>query len=378
MTHHSVAIAGGGLSSLTLARILHVNGIEAAIYELDASPEARIQGGMLDIHHDSGQVALRAAGLFEDFRAIVHPGGQAMRVLDKNAVVRMAREDEDGGRPEVARGQLRDLLLNSLPAGTVRWGAKITMARPVGEGRHEVTLADGSTFTTDLLVGADGAWSKIRPLLSGALPAYTGISFVEANLFDADSRHPESAAVVGGGMFMALGDGKGFLGHREPGGTLHICAAVEVGEDWLSGIDFTDPAGAKAAVLAHFTDWHPSLRALIADSDGVLVPRHIHALPVGHRWQRVPGVTLLGDAAHLMSPFAGEGANAAMLDGAKLGEAIVAHPGDTEAALTAYESEMFVRAEASAVMSVEGHGLLFSENAPQPLVDQFAAYAGGS
>ncbi|KOV64636.1 FAD-dependent oxidoreductase [Streptomyces sp. MMG1121] len=372
LPHHPVAVVGAGLGGLALARVLHVRGIEAVLFDLDASPAARTQGGMLDIHDDSGQEALRAGGLHEEFLERVHPGGQATRVLDRHGTVRFEESDDgSGGRPEIDRGDLRELLLGSLPEGTVRWGAKVTGARPLGDGRHEVTLADGTAFTTDVLVGADGAWSRIRPLLSPARPAYTGVSFVEADLEEADLRHPVSAAVVGGGMLFALDAARGLLAHRESDGSLHLYAAVEAPQDWLDGIDFGDTEAAKAAVLKEFGGWDESLRALVADADGTLVPRRIHALPVGHRWERVPGVTLLGDAAHLMSPFAGEGANLALLDGAELGLALAAHPGDTEAALAAYEERMFGRSEVSARESADNGALLFRADAPQGLLDMF-------
>ncbi|SEF15877.1 NAD(P)/FAD-dependent oxidoreductase [Streptomyces sp. Ag109_O5-10] len=370
--HHPVAIVGAGLGGLTLARVLRVHGVEAAVFDLDASATARTQGGMLDIHDDSGQPALRAAGLYDAFLAHVHAGGQATRVLDKDArVVLDIPDDGTGGRPEIDRGDLRRLLTGSLPDGVIRWGAKVTGARPLGGGRHEVTLEDGGSFTTDLLVGADGAWSRIRPLVSDARPAYTGVSFVEADLPDADVRHPGSAEVVGAGMLFALGAGRGLLGHRESDGSLHVYTAVEAPEEWLDGIDFTDAEAARRAVLDHFGDWDKCLRALVADAEGPLVPRRIHALPVGHRWDRVPGVTLLGDAAHLMSPFAGEGANLALIDGADLGLALAAHPGDPEAALAAYEEKMFRRAERSAADSAASAAMLFRADAPQGLVDMF-------
>ncbi|MEU1010857.1 NAD(P)/FAD-dependent oxidoreductase [Streptomyces sp. NPDC005890] len=372
LPHHPVAVVGAGLGGLALARVLHVHGIEAALFDLEASAGARTQGGMLDIHEDSGQEALRAAGLYEEFLARIHPGGQATRVLDRHGTVHLAEPDDGtGGRPEIDRGDLRALLLGSLPAGTIHWGAKVTDARPLDGGRHRVTLADGTGFTTDVLVGADGAWSRVRSLVSAARPAYTGVSFVEADLLEADLRHPASAAVVGGGMLFALGPGRGFLAHRETDGSLHVYAAVTAPEDWLDGIDFADTEAAKAAVLKEFDGWDDSLRALVADADGALVPRRIHALPAGHRWDRVPGVTLLGDAAHLMSPFAGEGANLALLDGAELGLALAAAPGDTEAALAAYEARMFRRAEASATDSARSQDLLFCADAPQGLVEMF-------
>lgn len=240
---------------------------------------------------DTGQEALRAAGLHADFRRLTHPGGQALRILDKHGVVHREEEDEDDGRrPEVDRGQLRDLLLTSVPESTIHWGKKITGARPLAGGRHAVTLADGTAFTTDLLVGADGAWSRIRPLVSEAAPVYTGVSFVEVDLLDADRRHPGSTAVIGNGFFFALDDGKGFLAHRETDGSLHVYVARKARQEWITGIDFTDTDtdAAKAAVLAHFDDWDDSLRALVADADGALVPRYIHALPIGHRWDRTP------------------------------------------------------------------------------------------
>lgn len=370
-----ITIIGAGLGGLTLARVLHVHGIPSTIYEAEASPDVRGQGGMLDIHEYNGQPALKAAGLYEQFLGIILPGAQGQRVLDKHGNVLLDEPDKgNGGRPEVHRGDLRRILLDSLPSGTIRWGHKLKTVSPLGGGRHLLTFSDGVAVTTGLLVGADGAWSKVRPLLSGVKPAYSGISFIETHLSDSKGRYKQSAEAVGGGTLMAIAPGKGILAHREAHGALHTYAALEKPEDWIARIDFSDRTAALARVAAEFDGWAPELTALITQSETDPVPRLIRALPIGHRWDRVPGVTLLGDAAHLMSPFSGEGANLAMQDGAELGEAIAANPGDVEAALTLYENDLFPRSASAAKEADRNLRLFFNDDAPQSVVDLFLSF----
>lgn len=365
----SITIVGAGLGGLTLARVLHVHGISATIYEAEPSAESRQQGGQLDIHAHNGQVAIAAARLTGEFRAIIREGGEAVRVLDREGAVLLDEPDSGtGARPEVLRGDLRRVLLDSLPAGTVQWGKRLAHVAARGDGTHDLSFDDGTTVRTQLLVGADGAWSKVRPLVSDAKPRYVGTTFIETYLHHADERHTAAAAAVGNGAMYALAPGKGIVAHREAGGVLHSYVQLARPASWLAGVDFTDGAAATRAVAAEFDGWAPALRALITDGDSAPVARVIHALPDGHSWNHVPGVTLLGDAAHLMAP-SGEGANLAMLDGAELAAAIAANAGDLEASVAAHEERMFSRARSEAADARALMDLCLGARAPFGFID---------
>ncbi|MFI9006141.1 FAD-dependent oxidoreductase [Actinosynnema sp. NPDC053489] len=365
----TIAIVGAGMGGLALARVLHVHGVEAVVYERDSSRRARGQGGTLDIH--SGQRALREAGLIDGFFAIARGEGQDMRLMAPDGTLLLREDTPDDApllRPEVDRAALRDLLLDSLPHHAVRWGHAFESA---ADG--VLRFADGRTATYDLLVGADGANSRVRALVTDARPAHVGQNCVELRIPDVDRTHPDLAALVGRGNCWVFGDGKSLAAQRNGDGCVRIgLNFYHTGEDWFatSGIPFDDPAAARARLVELFAGWDARFTALIAASDDTIAPRPITTLPVGLTWPSRPDVTLVGDAAHLMPPV-GEGANTALLDGALLGLALAARPDDHPTAVAEYEREMFERAAAAARMSADVQELLMSPDARQRLLDFF-------
>lgn len=352
-----IAIIGSGPGGLTCARILQQAGASVAIYERDADAHARDQGGTLDMQVETGQKALRAAGLLDEFMATARPEGQDMKALDKDGNVLMAHIAEPGelDSPEMDRSDLRDLLLASLKPDTIQYGMSFESATPKGNGVHELLFADGTSTEVDLVVGADGAWSRVRPLLSAERPSYEGVMFIEVHFQDVDETHPGIAELVGNGGMFAMQDNKALIAQRQSRERIRTYVAFRGGVDWAAeaGIDAKDATAVRTFLLEKFDDWSPELRSLLTDCDDEFIARPMYSLPVPHVWNTRAGVTILGDAAHLMSPFSGLGANTAMLDGADLAEAILSSP-DLLTAVAAYESTMLPRAAINAAGAHEG------------------------
>ncbi|MFI1969183.1 FAD-dependent oxidoreductase [Streptomyces cinnamoneus] len=358
-----VAVVGGGLGGLACARVLQRHGRSVTVFESEVSADARPQGGTLDMHAGTGQAAIRAAGLYERFQALARPEGQEMRLLDHTAAVLEHHHPAEGdeSRPEIDRGQLRGLYLDSLAPGTVRWGRAVTAVTPLGGGTSRLHFADGDSEDFDLVVGADGAWSRVRPALSPAAPVYTGVTFTETALDDCDTRHPRIAELVGDGLLMAKGPGKGLFAQRNSNGHIRVYVALRAPHDWhaAAGLDLDDAEAVRAHLLRLFDGWDESLLALIRDSDRGFTDRPLYALPVPHTWRHVPGITLLGDAAHVMPPL-GLGANLAMLDGTELATALLTEP-TVDDAVRAYESVMLPRSADAAKACGDGLATLLPQ-----------------
>ncbi|WP_414941754.1 FAD-dependent oxidoreductase [Amycolatopsis sp. cmx-11-51] len=210
----------------------------------------------------------------------------------------------------------------------------------------------------------------MRPLLTPATPLYSGTCFIEIALTSGDPNHRASVAAIGSGTLMAAAPGKGITVHRYANGLVRGHVVLNRPEVWMRSIDFGDPSAGLRQVCNEFDGWSPLLTDFVTESDAQPLLRPIYALPVGLSWDRTPGVTLVGDAAHLMSPFAGEGANLAMYDGADLASEMVEQL-DIEVALAAYEERLFLRSSEVAGRSAQNLEIFYGRDAPQSVVTIF-------
>lgn len=373
---------GAGPAGLTFARVLHRHDHPVTVLERDPAPDARPPGGTLDLHENLGQLALGKAGLLAEFQALSRPEGQAMRILDVDGTVLRDWQPrpDDRANPEIDRRQLRDLLLGPLD---VQWGRGVTEVEPgTGDGVL-VRFADGRQETFDLVIGADGAWSRVRPAVSSVTPHYTGVTMVETSLDDVDTRHPDLARLIGDGSMAVYGVNRGLVAQRNSGGHVKVYAQFRAPLDWHTnldrhmglnrragmdaGLDLADVEAVRSSMLALFDGWAAPVLDLFRHGTA-FVHRPLHVLPVSHTWAHVPGVTLLGDAAHLMPPL-GLGANLAMLEGAELAESVAAAPGpgELDEAVRAFEEQMWARAGRWAKITTAGLERLVSPDPSEAL-----------
>lgn len=375
MQHPSIAVIGAGPGGLTAANILHRAGWRVEIFEADASLTARDQGGTLDLHPGSGQWALEKAGLLETYFAEARHEDQEQRIAD-HATGALLREDIPeagaGEQPEIDRVLLRQLLLRPLPKDCVHWGERLEAVTTQADGRHRLHLTTGEAGPFDLVVGADGAWSRVRAALTAAQPVYTGVTFVELWLDDVETRHPELARMVGHGTLSSLHDGAGIIAQRNGGGMVRVYAAFRTAPEETDRPDKALAGLSKDELLMRYAGWAPSLRALIAEADRIAAIRPIVALPPETmRWASQQGLTLTGDAAHVMPPL-GVGVNLAMQDAAELAEALIGTQ-DWRKAVSDYEEVMLARALETAVECGQAFAEWFSADGARAIIEQMEA-----
>jgi 2-polyprenyl-6-methoxyphenol hydroxylase-like FAD-dependent oxidoreductase len=360
MSNLRIAIIGAGPAGLTLARLLQTNNIPCTIFELDANPNERNQGGTIDLHPQAGQLVLREAGLIDEFKRHSRPEGEAMKLvksdgsvlIDEN-VTGSFRPAEYSDRPEIDRVKLRAMLLDSLQPGTVTWNKKLRSVEKSSTttAKYDLHFVSGVEEGFDIVVGADGAWSKVRNFLTDTQPLYSGITAIELWALEVDERNPWLAEFVGKGSCFMFDEGRAIICQRSGNNSIRTYAAVRQPETWFKdcGIDWSNPDDARKELIErYFADCGEDLKRVISESNDQLIPRPMWMLPIGMKWEACLGVTVIGDGAHLMTPFAGVGVNLAMVDALKLARALIGcddERGKLVAAIKEFEAEMFERGE---------------------------------
>ncbi|CAI7630511.1 unnamed protein product [Penicillium glandicola] len=361
MSKH-IAIIGAGPSGLTLAALLQYHSIPFTIYEREKSTSSRFQGGSLDLHPDSGQRALFEAGLRDQFQKYARFHDQDYRFGDKNAVTwlyHQAPADADG-RPEIDRAMLRKILIDSLDPANIKWDHRVSGVLPQEDGRVKISFDN-----------------QHKPVVTDLLPEYTGLTVIDCRISDLDERFPELGDFIGRGTYFCLSDGSGIFMQRNGDGSVRVYPCLRVEEDWASNVSFDWSDQKKMTdflIETFFSTWEPRLQDVIRNVDATMTPRAQYRMPLGLRYNHHQGLTMIGDSLHVMSWFAGEGANLAMLDALDLFHEIQAHPENLDLAVRRYETKVVAsgRADVTNEMSQDLLVKAMSDDAPRAYVEGMA------
>ncbi len=378
-----IAIVGGGPGGLTLARLLQLKGANVKVYERDFNKDARLIGSPLDMHAESGWAALCKANLTNEFKKNFRPGADKKIIVNERAEIFFSdhgtKPDEDFGnehfRPEIDRGPLRDILLESLQPGTVVWDSHFLSMEKQNEG-WLLHFKNGSCAAADIVIAADGANSKIRPYITNIKSFYSGITMLEVNVHDAAKATPNIYALLNGGKLMAFGNTKNLLMGLKGNGDLTFYASFKIDENWAtnSGLDYSDKTQLLAWFKKAYYEWSSIWYELFENAATPAIPRPIYCMPLDQTWEALPNVTMVGDAAHVMPPFAGEGANMAMFDALELSEYLTGDKyNNLQEAISFYEINMRERASKAAKQSLENGERMHSEGALKKMLAIFAS-----
>lgn len=373
-----IAIIGGGPAGLTLARLLQLQNVAVKVYERDANREVRVQGATLDLHEGTGLEALKRAGLLEEFYKHHRAVASKMRLTDKMLNIKFDDHNfatvTSETRPEIDRAPLRDLLLNSLKPGTVVWNSDFASMEQQNAG-WLIHFKNGTSAYADLVIGADGANSRVRPYLSNEQPIYSGITLIQGDIYDAEKNVPKLFAFAQGGKVMAFGERSVMYGTKGDGSIMFV-VNFAAPENWVSecGIDFRNREQVLAWFVEDFSDWCADWQEFFTNDAVLFTPRPQYYSPLNQSWQTQANLTIIGDAAHRMPPFAGEGANVAMQDSFELAEALT-NGRFTEIipAIAHFEKDMIARGAKATTDTLENMERMFSKTGLEQMVAFFSA-----
>lgn len=381
LNNKKVAIIGGGPGGLTLARLLQEKGIDVKVYERDENKNVRQQGSTLDLHEDTGLKALLEAGLMEEFKNHYRPGADKMKITDRNMAVvyndHNEKPEEDFGnehfRPEIDRGPLRDLLIASLKEENVVWNSKFIEMKPFNDG-WEISFENGTNVYADFVIASDGANSRVRKYITAIQPLFSGVTAIEINIYNAESNAPKLWKLVNDGKVFALDQGKTILFSAKGDGTLSVLIGFKTEENWIrnSGIDFKNKESVSKWFKEEFSNWNTEWQELFASNEIAIIPRPMYHFPLDQYWKPLSNLTMIGDAAHRMPPYAGEGANQALADALELYKALTSDLFvDTEDAIAFFEKKMCARTSEITEITLQQTAAMHDENNLKLLIDFF-------
>ena len=382
LQNKQIAIVGGGPGGLTLARLLQLKNVNVKVYERDVHKNVRVQGSPLDLHENSGLAALQKAKLIAEFKKNFMAGADKGTIVNEQAEIFYSdhdtkREENFGHehfRPEIDRGALRKILLESLQPENIVWDSHFLSMEKQGEG-WLLHFKNGKFNYADIVIGADGANSKIRPYITGIKAIYTGITMLEGNVYEAEKYVPQISAILRGGKIMAFGNKKNILMGQKANGEIGFYASFKAEENWAtkSSLNFSDKSQLLQWFKKEYAEWSNVWYELFENAITPFIPRPIYCMPLDQTWEALSNVTILGDAAHVMPPFAGEGVNMAMLDALELSESLTSNKHNSvQNAISFYEINMRKRASIKAKESLENGERMHSVNALAIMTDFFS------